>query len=352
MRRVLVSMLVAAAAFPGAAAADGVVATVDAPTPLSAYAGTLLWSQRDPATGRFALMSSAAGGSAAALPVAQRTVPFDATLGPGPGALTAVYSRCAREATATVRRQQASGMPAYTRGVGCKLYRYDFATRTEARIGRTPRGASDVLPSLWRGRLAFARVRDSRRSFPYVYEGPIGGPVRRMPGGRRTSCSIDPTRGRVCGDRRRSMPTALALRGRHLAFTWQFQGTLDAPGSEVRLVDTRTRASRRLDYVRGGGLTSIVRTAAGWDGTDLHWARLCLGDESGCPHRAGLVEYQLARARFAIAPIRPGDLWQASTAGITYVLRDPDYTYGCRSDATPSVPSCQIVSTTPVFTRF
>jgi hypothetical protein len=107
-----------------------------------------------------------------------------------------------------------------------------------------------------------------------------------------------------------------------------------------------------LDYVRGGGLTSIVRTAPGWDGPDLHWARLCLGDESGCPHRAGLLRYQLGFGRFAIAPIRPGDRWQARTAGITYVLRNPDFTYGCRSDATPSLPSCPIVATTPTYTRF
>jgi hypothetical protein len=148
------------------------------------------------------------------------------------------------------------------------------------------------------------------------------------------------------------LPTALALRGRHLALAWQFSGTLEVPGSELRLIDTRTRSGRVLDRIRGGGLTSIVRTAPGWDGPNLYWARLCLGDQSGCPHRAGLLEYQLGRARFAIAPIRPGDLWQARTAGTTYLLRDPDYTYGCRSDATPSVASCQVVATAPAFQRF
>ena len=66
----------------GNALADTVVATLDAPTPLSAYAGGLLWSQTDPGTGAFALMYAPPGGPPHALPVAQRPLPFDAQLGP------------------------------------------------------------------------------------------------------------------------------------------------------------------------------------------------------------------------------------------------------------------------------
>src|SRR4051812_10006070 len=99
MRRILALALVAAAVAPaGASAAAPVVATVDAPTHLSGYAGGLVWSARDPATGRFALMYTDPAYPAAALPVPQRSVPFDADLGPGPDDTPwIVYSRCKTE---------------------------------------------------------------------------------------------------------------------------------------------------------------------------------------------------------------------------------------------------------------
>src|SRR3954466_12486239 len=99
MRRTLaLALLAAAIAPPGASAAERVVATVDAPIHVSGYAGGLVWSARDPGTGRFALMYTDPSDPAAALPVPQRAVPFDADLGPGPGdAPWIVYSRCKTE---------------------------------------------------------------------------------------------------------------------------------------------------------------------------------------------------------------------------------------------------------------
>src|SRR5687767_14971279 len=99
MRRTLALALVAAAvAPPGASAADRVVAAVDAPTHVSGYAGGLVGSGRDPGAGQFALMYTDPAYPAAALPVPQRSVPFDADLGPGPdGTAWIVYSRCETE---------------------------------------------------------------------------------------------------------------------------------------------------------------------------------------------------------------------------------------------------------------
>src|SRR4051794_15090922 len=101
MRLLLVLVLVLVPAMAPAARADFTVATVQRPTPISSYAGHVVWSRYDAALGAFRLMeahASAAGQVTTALPVAARAVPFDADVGPDAnGAPTVVYSRCATE---------------------------------------------------------------------------------------------------------------------------------------------------------------------------------------------------------------------------------------------------------------
>src|SRR3954468_10848784 len=86
---------------PVAARADFTVADVQRPTPVSAYAGRLVWSQYDASIAGFRLVeahASPSGEVTTQLPVPPRSVPFDADVGPGAnGAPTVVYSRCATE---------------------------------------------------------------------------------------------------------------------------------------------------------------------------------------------------------------------------------------------------------------
>jgi hypothetical protein len=350
MRRTGVLVLIAAAIAPSsAAAADRVIATVDAPTHLSGYAGGIVWSSRDPATGRFALMYMDAARPAAALQVPQRSVPFDADIGPGPdGTPWIVYSRCETEPPLTT---PLSTSTVYTQGRRCRLYRFDLAGGQERRIGPSPVAGSDVLPSIWKGRIAFARVFDRRRSFPYVYATRIAGSsATRLPAGPRRGCAItNPGRPPVCGDRRQSRPTALDLRGTRLALAWEYKGTLDAPASEIRLIDVGKRSSRVVDRVRGGGLTNIERVAPNFDGPDLYYARLCLGDQSGCPHRAALARYSTSARRLTLAPINRGEIWQTRTGGTTYVLRDSIFDHLCHPFDGPQRATCRILATDPAF---
>ena len=349
MRRTLALALVAAAVAPaGASAADRVVATVDAPTHVSGYAGGLVWSARDPATGRFALMYTDPAYPAAALPVPQRSVPFDADLGPGPTDTPwIVYSRCKTEPALTT---PLSTSAVYTQGRGCRLYRFDVTSGEERTLGSAPKRASDVLPSVWKGRIAFSRVYDSRRNFPYLFGATsTGRAAHRLPAGPRRGCTTNPGAKRVCGDRTRSLPTALDLRGTKLALAWEYKGTLDAPASEIRLIDTRRLTSRVVDRVRGGGLTNIERVAPNFDGSSLYYARLCLGDQSGCPHRAALVRYATATRRLAFAPIDRGDIWQTRTGGTTYLLRDSMFDHLCHPFDGPQSATCRILGTNPVY---
>ena len=93
--------IVAVLAAPAVARAEFTVAETTRPTPVSAYAGSLIWSRYDAALAQYRLMethASPAGAQTTALPVPPRSVPFDADIGPdATGAPTVVYSRCTTE---------------------------------------------------------------------------------------------------------------------------------------------------------------------------------------------------------------------------------------------------------------
>jgi len=90
---------------------------------------------------------------------------------------------------------------------------------------------SEFLPSIWRDRVAFARVfeqREGRRGdLPYLYVRPLeGGSSERQPGGSR-------------GDDGLPGPTGLDLYGRRMSFSWEWRD------------GERLRSELRLDTVGG-----------------------------------------------------------------------------------------------------
>jgi hypothetical protein len=350
MRRLAASALLAFLAMGASAhAADTVIATVDRPTALSAYGSGLLWSALDPATGSYRLMYTETGTPPTALPVPQRSVPFDADLGPGPrGRFLAVYSRCAQEPEYNPL-DTGGNPPDYTTGRGCDLYQYDLTRKVEKKLrnASSPR-ASEVWPAVWKDRIAFARVYDDKRERTYVYERPrtTAAASRRMPAGTAST------------GRRRAYATALDLYGRRLALAWTYDsGTREGMGSQIRLDDTRTKAVTTVDDFRGGGLTTIERGSPGFEGGKLYYARLCRADPGGCPHRAGLVRDRYSTGELAIAPIGRYDLRQARGErgqgdSVTYVLRDSSGFRACYQPE-PGIglgaATCTIVATQPEY---
>ncbi len=143
---------------PAGASGGGIetLASERAPTGVTAYRGRVVWSSLNPRTGRFSLMAWA-GGRRERLPVRSRAVPFDVDLGPGPdGATWVVYSRCAREPSSA---EPSNGLPDYSSGTRCRLFRFSFEDGKERRLptsGRPER--SEFVPTIWRGRLAFGRI--------------------------------------------------------------------------------------------------------------------------------------------------------------------------------------------------
>ena len=194
MRRALLMAFATLLAAPASAAAQAgdVVARLDRATPVAAYGGTLAWSERDPQTDAFRLMIRRDGLTAPA-PVAPRPLPFDVDLGPMPSdGVGAVYSRCAREVGAG-----GASDALYGRGRGCDIFLLDPDSGAERRIaGASARGSNEFWPTLWRGRVAFARTYDRKRDFPYLYTRSDAGPSQRLPGGARGECRRDERTGR------------------------------------------------------------------------------------------------------------------------------------------------------------
>lgn len=291
------------------------MATLAAPTPISAYGDRLVWSERV-ASGAYALVSRTHGATAA-VPVPARSVPFDADLGPtARGHVAAVYSRCAQSPPPPA----GFGSPAaYEHGRGCDLYEYDFSTRKERRIAEASSPtASEAWPSLWRGRLAFERAYDGRRDRPYLYVRALGsgGPSTRVAPGPRSGCA-----GGGCRGSGRSRATGLDLRGTALAFSWTFAGAAEGLATQVR-IDWLSGAHRVVDRELGGGLTHVVVGAPSLDRGRIYWSRGCFGDESGCSGRYGLRRERLRGGAMEQAPGPRSPAAHTRGGGRTYVLRD------------------------------
>lgn len=211
---------------PGpAAAGESILATEARATAVSAYGGRVVWSSFDRLSQMYRLVAYDAATGRRTLPVRPRRVPFDVDLGPAPGSgVSAVYSRCAIEPEIPTGRNE---LPTYVDGRGCDLYLYDFRASREHRIGpRSLATASEVLPSVWRGDVAFARVYERRRGIEglraHLYYGSLTSrqPPRRLRGGTPghwqdvNLSGSDPDY--VGGD----APVGLDLQGERLAFVW------------------------------------------------------------------------------------------------------------------------------------
>jgi hypothetical protein len=150
MRRSWVLAAVALACCAAPAAAEPVaLAPVTASVPIAAHGGWVVWSV--PASGGWGLAAWHRG-RVATLRVAPRPRPFDLDLGTDArGRTVATFSRCAEISTANPPLLPPTGED-------CRVRVLDLATGHE-RAGGVPRpkDASDTMPSMWRGRIAFAR---------------------------------------------------------------------------------------------------------------------------------------------------------------------------------------------------
>ena len=245
-------------AVPATAAAETVAAPL-APTIVREYQDTIVFSQYAPATQQYRLAIRRAGATAPELlPVAPADRPFDADIGPDSnGRPQLIYTRCDET---------------------CDLFVYSLANGTGERAVRNANDPenNDVHPTLWRGRIAWARIYGEQRDRKViVYTKALTAP-RSRPSTRLPGVPSRATAGRAVDE--------LELWGNNLGQVVGYEECAGCSGfgtTEVRLVRVADRSAAQIARQTvglGGQSYAGPSFANGW----LAWYRTCRGDEAAC----------------------------------------------------------------------
>jgi hypothetical protein len=259
--RCALAVLIALLLFPATASAADDIPTAAA-TPVTEYAGTIVFSVKD--TDGYHLTIQRAGGEPERLAVAPRDAPFDADIGPDSnGSPELIYSRCD------------NGI----RHTGCDLYVLSLsAGATERPVDNANASESDLAPTLWKGRIAWARVYPGDTG-AVVYTKTLTAPrsqrSKRLPG-------VPQKRNGAATNSRQV--EALELYGTHLAEAVRYGCERNCSGlstTEVRMADTSSGSAEQVAIAASG------LSGQSWIGPSFHDGRLgfykaCLGDPSGC----------------------------------------------------------------------
>jgi hypothetical protein len=197
---------------------------------------------------------------------------------------------------------------------GCHIRVVDLASGRERAAGvPRPKGASDSTPSMWRGRIAFAR-RDAPDGVPriLVYD-PASRRLRRLPGGDTGSSQI------------KVAAAGIDLGSRLVAFRWFAQSGDGA--WEVIADDLTTRRSRLIgtgfigEVCTGGvdGSAPTTPTTDGWFVLYAHLSSSCFVDT------AVLVRVDVRHRRYVRGPLPDETMagtWYSS-GGVSVVAPPP-----------------------------
>jgi hypothetical protein len=318
-----------------AAAPAAPVATPAGATAVREYQGTIVFSQfvgsgvprQDATPWRLAIRRPGAAPELLDVPPADR--PFDADIGPAAnGRPQLIYRRCSET---------------------CDLFVHSLRPGTGERPVRNANDPDhdDVAPTLWRGRIAWARIYGEQRDRKVVvYTKTLTAPRAQ----RSTRLPGVPVR--RCGDvERRCGPTtgrtveALELHGDHLAQVVDYgcTGCSGIAQSELRLVSVSDRTATPVAF-QVVGLSGQSLLGPSFHGGTLGWYRACLGDPGACQHgRATPFRYRLSTreaAQGAPGPVRLDGF--ADTGALLYEVvgcnleTSGGFNAGCRIEELPA----------------
>ena len=333
MHRNLLSALtlVAALLLTGTASAE-TVATPLASTTVREYQGTIVFSQFEPVTQQYRLAIRRAGAAAPELlPVAPADRTFDADIGPDSnGRPQLIYTRCDET---------------------CDLFVYSLANPTGERAVRNANDPdhNDVHPTLWRGRIAWARIygeQIDRKVVVYTktLTAPRSRPSTRLPGVPERRCGdSEPD---ICGPTTGRAIDALELWGDNLAeiVGYQCRGCSGTSQTELRLVRVSDRNARPVAFqVVGLSGQQLIGPsfANGW----LGWYRTCLGDPAACQNGGATPFRHNLRLRTygkgEPGPIRVDGFvdtmtWNYRVENCSPETNEPGFNANCRIEQVPS----------------
>jgi hypothetical protein len=275
----IAAALAGAVLVPSAAQADGTpttLATEQAPTRVAAWESTVMWSRLDPASGRYALLKSVAGGAPTPVTVPERAGgPFDIDLGTNrSGSAFAVYSRDG------------------------DIYRLNLASGAETKVAKlsSPKLA-ERNPTIQRGRIAFIR-RSGRFD-----ELRIGDTTT---GSKGSSLVV-----------RRGSISYAELGNRQIAYVTSFSTPKSAGGEAQLRIRNLSTGSDKLAYrARSGGanIASITRPSFVAKPEGFLFARTNIGSGSG----NRLIRYTLYGAKLDYAAGQSNYIstaWAGATLG-------------------------------------
>ena len=307
----ILAVLLAGFAFAAPARADTAIGKVARPTPVSGSDGHLLWSEYDAAARLYYLVQRFQG-NIARLPVKPRSVPFDVDVGQDAGGQpVAAYSRCRREPPGRDPRtgNALTQMPQWSRGRGCDVYMLNLQTNVEIRVrGASSSHGSEFLPTVWRSRMAFARVYERRhgmagdRTYLYFRSLTRGGTSHQIPAGNRARdryCSGKPRRCRLLVE---PGPTTLDLVSRDFVFGWD--STHGGPSSDVYREKLSTEGTQRRLVARAGSgdIQAIELLGPQIEpGGRIVWIRSMFGDST----RSDVERYNLLNGARSVGQLQP-----------------------------------------------
>ncbi len=323
-----------AAALSAGAWADSSIGTTTRPTPIRAWSGVAAFSTYDQAASAYRLAVSRQGGPPEILPVAAHATAFDLDVGPDTaGSPAIVYSRCTSPGA---------------RPRGCDLYRYSLSAGRESKlVGPSTRNASETAPTIWEGRVAWARVPDAHPTrVPRIYTRTLSAPRSR----RSRQLATIPSH--FCRSGRCAIEE-LELHERRLAVNAGYPGPVCNNG-QIRLNSLRGRSRRIADTTCGLDGQSFVGVSL--DARNLYFARYCAAAPVSCGRgRFGAFRYSLKSGRYSLARFgRRLTGFSFDTGGRAYEVRAPDTAVGYCGNSIEGAapPDCQIVLTDPlVFAR-
>jgi hypothetical protein len=273
---ITVAALALAIALPAAARAQAGerIVPLAKDTPIGEYAGFVLFSRWD---GSAYHLSVEHDGGVTDLAVAPQAKPFDADVGPdATGAPSAVYSACA---------------------ASCDLYVIGFGQGDTPRPVRNANttGRDETDPSIWRGRLVFARVYGTK-IVPYtkLLRAPRSRPSDRLAALPSKRCgAVDPP---DCRTIEKTDLQRMELWGRWVGQIWSYQPD-DFPGfrqNEVRLTNVARTDTRQVAAMTSG-LGGQRFLGPSFVRGRLAWFLACQGDPGGCSTaRSGAFRYRIS----------------------------------------------------------